>query len=597
MQDIEFTIQNDRLWMLQTRTGKRTGKAAVRIAVDMVEEGLIKREEALLRVTPEQIEQFLSPVFDPAAKKKAVDERRVLAKGLPAGPGAASGKVAFNAKDAEEWTQRGEAVILTRIETSPEDIRGMAAAQGILTARGGMTSHAALVARQMGKVCVAGCGDLEINYKSRRMTVRGRTIREGDWISIDGTTGEVIQGPLETRASEVVAALLGARGAKDRAKSIELRVFEKIMKWADETRRLRIRTNADQPDQAVQAVAFGAEGIGLCRTEHMFFGEGKIGPMREMILAEGPTERRTALQKLLPLQRKDFAGIFRAMAGRPVTIRTLDPPLHEFLPHSDREVRELAQSMGLKPAVVAARVHSLHELNPMLGHRGCRLGIVYPEITEMQSRAIFEAACDVKAQRIKVSPEIMIPLVGHANELRLQEEIVRRVAEEVFKERGARVPYLVGTMIELPRAALTADKIAQHAEFFSYGTNDLTQTTFGISRDDSAKFLPFYLDRGVISAEPFTTLDLDGVGELVRIGIEKGRSRRTDLKVGICGEHGGDPATIEFCDRLGMEYVSCSPFRVPVARLAAARATITAPRPPAGSKSRASRRRPRGRTP
>jgi pyruvate,orthophosphate dikinase len=481
----------------------------------------------------------------------------------------------FNAMDAESWTKRGEAVILTRIETSPEDIRGMAAAQGILTARGGMTSHAALVARQMGKVCVAGCGDLLINYKSRRMAARGRTIREGDWISIDGSTGEVILGQLETRPSEAVAAVLGTRGSKERSKSVEVRVYEKIVKWADEHRRLRVRTNADQPDQAAQAIAFGAEGIGLCRTEHMFFGEGKIGPVREMILAEGVKERRAALAKLLPLQRKDFAGIFRAMAGRPVTIRTLDPPLHEFLPHTDREIRELAQAMGLKPAAVSARVHSLRELNPMLGHRGCRLGVVYPEITEMQSRAIFEAACEVKGHGVKVLPEIMIPLVAHANELRAQEQIVRRVAEEVFKERGAKVPYLVGTMIELPRAALTADRIAEHAEFFSYGTNDLTQTTFGISRDDSGKFLPFYLDRGILPAEPFTTLDIDGVGELVRIGIEKGRTRRPDLKIGICGEHGGDPATIEFCHGLGMEYVSCSPFRVPVARLAAARAAIT----------------------
>jgi pyruvate,orthophosphate dikinase len=591
MQDIEFTIQNNRLWMLQTRSGKRTGKAAVRIAVDMVEEGVIKKEEALLRVTPEQIEQFLSPVFDPQAKKRAVEARRVLAKGLPAGPGAASGRVVFNAMDAEAWTKRGEAVILTRIETSPEDIRGMAAAQGILTARGGMTSHAALVARQMGKVCVAGCGDLQINYKSRRMVVRGRTIKEGDWISIDGSTGEVIQGQLETRASEAVAAVLGGKAAKERSKSIELRVYEKIVKWADEFRVLRVRTNADQPDQASQAVAFGAEGIGLCRTEHMFFGEGKIGPVREMILAEGPTERRAALAKLLPLQRKDFAGIFKAMGGKPVTIRTLDPPLHEFLPHTDKEIRELAQSMGLKPAAVAARVHSLHELNPMLGHRGCRLGIVYPEITEMQSRAIFEAACDVKAHGTKVFPEIMIPLVGHANELRAQEEIVRRVAEEVFKEKGTKVSYLLGTMIELPRAALTADQIAEHAEFFSYGTNDLTQTTFGISRDDSGKFLPFYLEKGILPAEPFTTLDLDGVGELVRIGIEKGRSRRPDLKVGICGEHGGDPATIEFCHRVGMEYVSCSPFRVPVARLAAARAAITDRRPGPRAKKAPARRR------
>jgi pyruvate,orthophosphate dikinase len=482
------------------------------------------------------------------------------------------------------------------METSPEDIRGMAVAQGILTARGGMTSHAALVARQMGKVCVAGCEALMMNYKTRRILVAGRTIKEGDWISIDGSTGEVILGQMETQPSEVVHAILsGRRNGKGRKPSIEVRIFQKIMSWADARRELRVRTNADQPDQAKQAAAFGAEGIGLCRTEHMFFGEGKIGPMREMILADHVEERRAALGKLLPLQRRDFAGIFRAMAGRPVTIRTLDPPLHEFLPHTDREVRDLAQAMNLKPSAVAARVASLREMNPMLGHRGCRLGMTYPEITEMQSRAIFEAACDVKAQGIKVFPEVMIPLVGHRNELRVQEEIVRRAAEEVFKERGMRIPYLVGTMIELPRAALTADRIAEHAEFFSYGTNDLTQTTFGISRDDSGKFLPFYLDRGVLAAEPFTTLDVEGVGELVRIGIEKGKRARPALKIGICGEHGGDPATIEFCHRAGMEYVSCSPYRVPVARLAAARAALTNAAPRGAKKSRP-RRRQRART-
>jgi pyruvate,orthophosphate dikinase len=591
MQDIEFTIQNNRLWMLQTRTGKRTGKAAVRIAVNMVEEGLISKEEAIRRVTPDQIEQYLSPVFDPAAKKKAVEEKRVLAKGLPAGPGAATGRVVFNALDAEAWAKRGDPVILTRIETSPEDIRGMAAAQGILTARGGMTSHAALVARQMGKVCVAGCGELQINYKTRRMVVEKRAIKEGDWLSIDGTTGEVILGRIETRPSEVVQAVLKGRGGKARSSDVEFHVFEKIMHWADQHRRLNVRTNADQPDQASQAVAFGAEGIGLCRTEHMFFGEGKIGPMREMILAERSEDRRTALVKLLPLQRRDFAGIFRAMNGRPVTIRTLDPPLHEFLPHTDREIRELAQSMNVKPAIIAARVESLKEQTPMMGHRGCRLGITYPEITEMQARAIFEAACDVRAQRIKVFPEIMIPLVGHTNELRAQEQVVRRVAEEVFRERKTRIPYLVGTMIELPRAALCANRIAEHAEFFSYGTNDLTQTTFGISRDDSGKFLPFYLDREILPSEPFTTLDFDGVGELVRIGIERGRSTKPELKIGICGEHGGDPATIAFCHRLGMEYVSCSPYRVPVARLAAARAALLNGSPPKAKKSKSPARK------
>jgi pyruvate,orthophosphate dikinase len=595
MQDLEFTIQRGRLWMLQTRTGKRTGKASVRIAVEMVQEGLITKREALSRVTPDQIEQFLAPGFEPKAKQAAVNAGRVLGKGLPAGPGAACGRVVFTAEDAEAAARRGETVLLTRVETSPEDIRGMAASVGILTARGGMTSHAALVARQMGKVCVAGCDGLSIHYKSRKMALGGKTFREGDWISIDGSTGEVIQGQLETHPSEVVRVVQGA--LKPGAKTIEHNVFSTIMQWADEARTLRVRANADQPDQAAVAVAFGAEGIGLCRTEHMFFGEHKIDAVREMILGDGPDARKTALAKILPLQRADFAGIFRAMAGKPVTVRTLDPPLHEFLPHTDKEIRELAARMGVKPSRLHDRLEALHELNPMLGHRGCRLGIVFPEITEMQARAIFEAACDVKAEGKKVIPEIMIPLVGHKSELREQEKVVRRVAKEVFASRGTEVPYLVGTMIELPRAALTADQIAEHAEFFSFGTNDLTQTTFGISRDDAGKFLPFYLDRELLPADPFATLDVGGVGELLRVGTAKGRAIRPNLKVGICGEHGGDPASVHFCHSLGFDYVSCSPFRVPVARLAAAQAEIAAvaskgAKPARSAKGRAPARKP-----
>jgi pyruvate,orthophosphate dikinase len=587
MQDIEFTIERRKLWMLQTRAGKRTGKAAVRIAVSMVGEGLISREEAVRRVLPGQIEQFLSPGFDPAARRAAAAEGRVIGTGLPAGPGAASGVIAFTAEEAERRARAGESVILVRRETSPEDIRGMAAAAGILTSRGGMTSHAALVARQMGKVCVVGCVEAAVDYRALRLSLGGKELSDGEWLSIDGSTGEVIEGRLETEPSEVVRVVQGRSEA--RARGSDWEVFARIMRWADEIRRLGIRANADQPDQAELAVGFGAEGIGLCRTEHMFFGEGRIGPMREMILAEDGESRRAALRKLLPMQRADFAGIFRAMKGRPVTVRTLDPPLHEFLPHGAAEVAELAESLGKTPRSIERRVEELREANPMLGHRGCRLGILFPEITEMQVRALLHAALDVRAEGVRVRPEIMIPLVGHAAELREQVDVVRRVAEEVFRERKSRVSYLVGTMIELPRAALTADRIAEHAEFFSFGTNDLTQTTYGISRDDAGSFLPHYLERGILDADPFATLDVDGVGGLVRIGTERGRSARAGLKVGICGEHGGDPATIGFCHASKFDYVSCSPFRVPVARLAAAHAALAERKAPLSPRRRRTR--------
>jgi pyruvate,orthophosphate dikinase len=572
MQDIEFTIQNKKLWMLQTRVGKRTGFAAFSIAVDLVEEGLISKEEALMRVEPEQLNQLLRPIFDFKEKAEAVEGGRLLSKGLNAGPGAACGKVVFNTADAEEWTKRGEKVILVRIETSPEDIKGMNAAEGILTARGGMTSHAALVARQMGKVCVAGCGDLEIDYKKRVMVVKDKIIKEGEFISLDGTTGEVIEGEIKTNPSEVLQVLLIK--SLDPASSSIYRTYAKMMSWADEVRKLGVRTNADQPDQSANAIAFGAQGIGLCRTEHMFFGGERIDAVREMILADDEDGRRRALDKLLPMQREDFRGIFEVMKELPVTIRTLDPPLHEFLPHSDREIEDLAKKINVPAEKLKARVASLHESNPMLGHRGCRLGVVYPEITEMQARAILEAACEVAKKGVKVHPEIMIPLVSHVNELKSQEEVVRRVAKEVFKEQGVEVDYLLGTMIELPRAAITADEVATVAEFFSFGTNDLTQTTFGLSRDDAGKFLPYYLNENILSKDPFQVLDREGVGQLMKWGVEKGRSTRKNLKVGICGEHGGEPSSVEFCHEIGVDYVSCSPFRVPIARLAAAQAAL-----------------------
>ena len=572
MNDIEFTIQQGKLYMLQCRIGKRTAFAAIKIAVDMVDEKLISDKEALKRIEPDQLNQLLRPVFDLKEKEAAVKSGRLLAKGLNAGPGAATGRVVFNAPDAEAWKKKGELVILTRIETSPEDIKGMDAAEGILTARGGMTSHAALVARQMGKVCVAGCASLDIDYSTHTMKVKGKTIKEGDWISLDGTTGEVIEGKVATKPSEVLQVLVSKTLAPKEAPVYQQ--YAKIMSWADKYRRLKIRTNADQPDQALNAVAFGAVGIGLCRTEQMFFGDGKIGPMREMILADTVQERKAALAKLLPLQRTDFEGIFVAMNGLPVTIRTIDPPLHEFVPHEEAAQRQLAADMGISYEKVHQRVEGLHEFNPMLGLRGCRLGIIYPEITEMQSRAIFEAAANVQAKGIKVEPEVMIPLVGNVKELENQEKIVRRVAAEVMKEKGVKFKYLVGTMIEIPRGAITADEVATVAEFFSFGTNDLTQTTLGVSRDDAAKFLIPYVEMEIIPKDPFEVLDRVGVGALMKMAIEKGRSVRSDLKVGICGEHGGEPSSVEFCHEINQNYVSCSPFRVPIARLAAARAAL-----------------------
>ena len=575
--DIEFTIEQGRLYMLQCRVGKRTGAAAIRIAVDMVKERLINPTEALLRVEPEQLNQLLRPTFRVADKEQAVREQRLLTRGLNAGPGAATGKIMFHAEDAEAAAARGEHVILVRIETSPEDIRGMAAAEGILTARGGMTSHAALVARQMGKVCVAGCEALNIDYGRGEMRVAGtdRVLKQGDDLSIDGTTGEVFLGRMATEPSEVVRVLIDRSVHPQQAPVYQQ--YAQLMQWADRTRRLGVRTNADLPDQCANAIAFGAEGVGLCRTEHMFFGEGKIGPMREMILAETVDERRAALAKLLPLQRADFEGIFRVMQGRPVTIRTIDPPLHEFLPHDDAGQQALAQEMGIAAARIRERVEALHEFNPMLGFRGCRLGIIYPEITEMQARAIFEAAASVVASGTKAHPEVMIPLVGDVKELQLQADIVRRVGEEVKREKGVRLSYAVGTMIEVPRGALTADAIAGVAEFFSFGTNDLTQTTLGVSRDDAARFLvPYVRDFEIYAKDPFESLDQVGVGALIRIAVEKGRATRPPLKIGICGEHGGDPDSVMFCHRVGLDYVSCSPFRVPIARLAAARAVLLA---------------------
>ncbi len=573
MQDIEFTIEHGKLWMLQTRTGKRTGFAAARIAVEMVDEGMIDEREAVLRIDPDGLNQLLQPVLDPAEQDKAIKAGRRIAKGLAAGPGGASGRAVFSAEVAEEFAALGEKVVLVRLETSPEDIRGMLAAQGILTARGGMTSHAALVARQMGKVCVTGCGEIRVDYAAKQFTAPdGTVVREGDEMAIDGTRGEVYQGAITTVPSEVQRVLLQKSLAPEQAPVY--RNFARLLGWADRYRRLAVRTNADQPDQAEQAVAFGAQGIGLCRTEHMFFGEEKIGPMREMILAETREERERALAKLLPLQRADFLGIFLAMGPRPVTIRTLDPPLHEFLPHDDQAIAEVAGEMGVPAARVKAKVESLHEFNPMLGHRGCRLGISFPEITAMQGRAILEAAMDARDRGVDAHPEIMIPFVGNVKELKLQADAVRFEAERVFTERGKRIPFQLGTMIEVPRSALTADEVAAEAEFFSFGTNDLTQMTMGMSRDDSGSFLAKYRELKIYDRDPFEAVDQVGVGALMRLAVEKGRAARPKLKIGICGEHGGEPTSVEFCHRIGLDYVSCSPFRVPIARLAAAQAAL-----------------------
>ncbi len=575
VQDFEFTIQDERLFMLQTRNGKRTGYAAVIIATDMVGEKLITQKEAVLQVDPESVSQLLAPVFDPKAWKGLP----VATKGLPASPGAASGQAVFTADHAVEWSRQGKKVILVRKETVPDDIHGMFVAQGILTATGGMTSHAAVVGRQMGKPSIVGAGALEISEASREFTVNGKTIKEGDYVSFDGLTGEVKIGQVATKPSEILQVVSGEMKP---AQSDVYRRFEKLLSWADQYRRLGIRANADQPDQAETAYAFGARGIGLCRTEHMFFGEGRLPIVQRMILADNEADRRKALAELLPLQRGDFYGVFKAMHGMPVTIRTIDPPLHEFLPKREDLMVEVAlmEAAGSKgkeldeKKALLRRVEQLHEFNPMLGHRGVRLGITYPEITEMQARAIIEAACQLAKEGVKVVPEIMIPLVGLVKELRDQKAVVDRVAADVMKEQGITIKYLVGTMIEVPRGATTADEIAQEAEFFSFGTNDLTQLTFGFSRDDIGKFLAVYQDRKILDKDPFATIDTVGVGLLVRMGVEKGRAARPDLKIGICGEHGGDPASIHFFERAGLDYVSASPYRIPVARLAAAQAAL-----------------------
>ncbi len=552
MQDMEFTIQEGKMWMLQTRGGKRTGAAMVQIAIDMLKEGLIDEKTALLRVEPNKLDELLHPVFD----KKAIKAARVLAKGLPASPGAATGQIVFFADEAEEWVAQGKKIVLVRIETSPEDLRGMNVAQGILTARGGMTSHAAVVARGMGKCCVSGAGALQIDYKQRTMIVDGKTFNEGDFISLNGTTGEVYEGKIATIDPELSG------------------YFGELMEIADKYKRMAVRTNADTPKDAQIARNFGAQGIGLTRTEHMFFEGERIKAMREMILADDVAGRELALAKLLPMQRSDFEGIFEAMAGYGVTIRLLDPPLHEFVPHEEANQLEMAKEMGISVEQIKQKVDGLHEFNPMLGHRGCRLGITYPEITAMQARAIIEAAMNLKAKGIDARPEIMVPLVGTVAELVNQTTIIRATAEKVFAEKGDRIDYQVGTMIEIPRAALTADHIAAEAEFFSFGTNDLTQMTLGYSRDDAGKFLPDYLNRGILKQDPFQVIDQNGVGLLMEIGVTRARTTKPNLKIGICGEHGGEPSSVEFCDKLGMNYVSCSPYRVPIARLAAAQANI-----------------------
>jgi pyruvate,orthophosphate dikinase len=552
MQDMEFTVQEGKLWFLQTRNGKRTGAAMVKIAIDMLHQGMLDEKTAILRVDPNRLDELLHPIFD----KTAISNAKLVAKGLAASPGAASGRVVFNADDAADWAAAGEKVIMVRIETSPEDLAGMAAAQGILTARGGMTSHAAVVARGMGKCCVSGAGTLKIDYAAKTMEVDGLVVKEGDYISLNGSTGDIFLGKVATKEAELDAD------------------FAEIMTLADKHTKMSVRTNADTPHDAQVARKFGATGIGLCRTEHMFFEGEKIKAMREMILAENEDGRRIALAKILPYQEADFEGIFEAMAGCPVTVRLLDPPLHEFVPHDEKGQQEMAEAMGVSIKVIKQRVDSLHEQNPMLGHRGCRLGNTYPEITEMQTRAILGAALNLKKKGIKVLPEIMVPLVGIVYEFNEQDNIIRSTAAKLFEERGETIEYKVGTMIEIPRAALTAAKIAAKAEFFSFGTNDLTQMTFGYSRDDIASFLPIYLEKKILAADPFQVLDQNGVGQLVRMATENGRAVNPNLKVGICGEHGGEPSSVEFCHKVGLNYVSCSPFRVPIARLAAAQAAL-----------------------
>ena len=554
MQDIEFTIQDGKLWMLQTRVGKRNGVAAIKMAVDMMNENMIDKNTALMRVNPDQLDELLHPTLDIESEQKAT----ILTKGLPAGPGGAKGKVVFTADDAEAWKAKGEKVILIREETSPEDVHGMHAAEAILTARGGMTSHAALVARGWGKCCIVGCNELNISVDKKEMNVGDMVVKEGEWITMNGTIGKVYLGQLDLTPA-------------DPDKNLE---YKELMTWADEIRRLKIRTNAESPNDARQAIKFGAEGIGLCRTEHMFFDETRILAMRKMILSDNEKDRRAAVMELLPFQKEDFKGILKAMEGKPVTIRLLDPPLHEFITLSDEQIIELASSIGIDESIVKQRITSLHELNPMLGHRGCRLGIAYPEITEMQARAILEATAELTNEGIKVFPEIMIPLVGTVTEYTDQEKIIREVAATIEKQNGITLKYLVGTMIELPRACLTADQIAEHAEFFSFGTNDLTQTTYGFSRDDIGSFLPDYLDRNILSGDPFQSLDVQGVGKLVSMAVQYGREVKSSLKIGICGEHGGDPKSIHFCKNNGLDYVSCSPYRVPIARLSAAQAEL-----------------------
>ncbi len=568
MQDFEFTIEDEKLYMLQTRNGKRTGLAAVRIATEMVKEKLIDWKTAIKRVPAEQLDQVLAPVFDAAAQRAA----KKLCKGLPAGPGAASGKICMNAERAVEAAKQGP-VLLVRQETSPEDLRGMIAAEGILTARGGVSSHAALVARQMGKVCVCGAAELDIDYKTRSVKVNGFTYKEGDYLSINGTTGEIFAGELKTAPSEIIQVLVDKK--LDPRKSRDYKNFSQLMDWCAKATKMDVRTNADSPSQVANAIAFGASGIGLCRTEHMFFEGNRIDAMRQMILADNEVDRRKALKKLLPYQRKDFQGIFKALEGRPATIRLLDPPLHEFLPHDQAAQRDLAKKLGVSLASVKKRVEDLHEFNPMLGHRGCRLGVSYSEITEMQAQAILEAAILVQKSGVEVNPEIMVPLVGFPKELEIQVDVIHETAKKVFAAKGEKAKYLVGTMIEIPRAALVADEIAKTAQFFSFGTNDLTQTTMGMSRDDSGSFLPNYTELDIIDANPFASVDQSGVGQLMEIGVKRGKSSRRGIKLGICGEHGGDPKSVEFCHKIGLNYVSCSPFRVPTARLAAAQAAVS----------------------